>query len=178
MDPGTMAVISIVSQVISVGMKLQAASQAKKDAKRRAALQQAQLDITSRQRAAEQERQRISVARSARARRASVLNTAAGAGVVFTSPVEGARQGITSQAGGDINFINQGAALATQADAITGQQISLAQDIAVANAASSQFSAVVGGIGSIASTIEDAPPETFSNLFNEGPPAGVGGGGG
>ena len=165
----------IISTIISIGIQVKAAQDKKKAAKRAAALQQAQLDIKTKQDELIRARQVAENNRLIRANRARILNQAAGQQVQFSSPVRGAITGQETRGRGNINFINQGAALAAQSDAVTGRQIELTKNTTIDNANSALlggiFDTVTGGLSDLADAgiFSDGGSSTSGSDFASNP---------
>ncbi len=143
-------IAAIITSVISLVATTVTAAQTKKAAKRKGALEAERARILERSRKLDEMRIRAAANRAARANRAKLINTAAGQGVLFGSPVQGASQAITSNRDRELNFLQGQAALAAQADAVTQAQIRANVQATASSANASIVTAGITGLGTAA----------------------------
>lgn len=144
------AAVSVASGIFSTVSTVKSGAQAKKRAKRAASLERERLQLQGQQRELETGRQKAALRRAARAKRASILNRAAGqglgAGATLATSVSGAVGAVEQGVARETNLINAGASLASQADTITNQQISLDSQARQAQIFNQTLSGIASGV--------------------------------
>lgn len=142
--------ITVVANTIQ---QIQAAKAAKKDTTTRAVLEQNRVTLQAQERNLEQDRDAQRLQRAARASAANILNRAVNAGLtsVGNSTLRASANAIEQNLLREQEFSSQTADLASRGDAITSAQINLAKNANIQAAQAQQISAILSGIGALAS---------------------------
>ena len=152
------AIVTIVAGTAQAGAAIAGGISKRKAAKQTAALEQQRLDLTRKSRELNIRRQRAQLRRESRRKRAQLINTAAARGGLFTSSAGQGAQAIQSSTQRELGFIDAGAGLASQADAITSQQINLDAATARSNALTQTLSGIASGGGTAVGAFKDGNP--------------------
>lgn len=139
--------IPLVIGVAQAAFSLISANEEKKEASRRRDLEQRRIANEAAARRLRQAQEEARAKRITRSRRASLLNNAAGNGVVFTSSTTGSLQGLSSSLGRELDFSGQAEGLAREGDAISRAQVELDFQGANRSIRSGLFTGVTSGLG-------------------------------
>lgn len=149
--------LPFILAAVSTVMKLKAASDAKKAAKKQAnaqaAIETERQRITDANRKLQEERARSIQLRQTRQNIADANSNAAARGSVFSSAFEGAEQSFVSGQNSELNLLNQTSSLGDQNSAATSSSIALKQSSAIDNANNAFQSSVFGAVTSFGSSV-------------------------
>lgn len=143
-------IITIIIAIVGIALQAQAASDARGAAKKRQNIEQERLSIEITERDVRRLNELALLRRTARLKKAAVLNQAAAQNIRFTTPVGGALNAIRQNLLRETVFSEQTNALARQGDAITLTQIALETSASFSRANAQLFSGIVQGIGTAA----------------------------
>lgn len=151
--PQIAAVVTIVAAVAQVATSLRAGQEEKEAAKREQDQRQRRLQLQQQQRNLEKQRREAQLRRESRRRTASIVNRSFAQGARFSTSFAGATSAIAAGQARESTFLSQTEALASQADAITSEQINDDAARRRSNATQSQISGAFQGLGTAASAL-------------------------
>ena len=148
--PQAAVIVMAVVAVASFAMSMKQANDQKKAGKRLASLQQERLDIEKNAAELESNRQRATLKRQARAKRAAIQNNAAAQNTISTTSLSGAVNAVNMGEERELQFADASDDLSDQAFANAGQGVALNLSIAKKNANSAQVNAGINLVGDLA----------------------------
>lgn len=149
--PHVVAAAAVIGTIAGVASGIHQISVAKKNAK----LQKKRLALEQNERDAAAQRERVRLAREARIKRASVLNSAINQGAGGSSAAAGISTSIQSSLSREQGYVDMQAMLANEASKISSKQIELDKDSAVFSGVTRAVTSITKGVGTFAEQYEE-----------------------